>query len=101
MAAAIVASTGMRCEVNVGKPDSFMLQTAMEVLGLAPQDCVMVGDRLHTDIAMAVDAGVDWALVLTGESTRESVDSTPPDRRPTYALDRIDRLLPVGCWERS
>ncbi|RLV50933.1 HAD-IIA family hydrolase [Nocardioides mangrovicus] len=94
--AAIEASTGVRCEVNVGKPSPLMLQTAVDVLGLDAHDCVMVGDRLHTDIAMAVDAGIDSALVLTGESTREHVARLGADRRPTYVLDRIDDLL-VGA----
>lgn len=96
--AAIVASTGARCEVNVGKPDRIMLETALDALRLPARDCVMVGDRLHTDIAMAVDAGVDSALVLSGESTRASVEAALPDRRPTYVLDRIDDLLPADCW---
>lgn len=96
--AAISASTGVPCEVNVGKPDRIMLETAIDRLGLAARDCIMVGDRLQTDIAMAVDAGVDSALVLTGESTRASVQAAPPERRPTYVLDSIDRLLPGEHW---
>jgi phosphoglycolate/pyridoxal phosphate phosphatase family enzyme len=91
--AAIEASTGVRCEVNVGKPAAVMLETALEVLGLPARDCLMVGDRLYTDIAMAVDAGLDSALVLTGESTEEMVDGLPPERRPTWVLQRIDELL--------
>lgn len=91
--AAIEASTGARCEANLGKPDPAMLRTAADVLGLRPQDCLMVGDRLYTDIAMAVDAGMDSALVLTGESTRRMVADLPADRRPTYVLDRIDALI--------
>ena len=94
--AAIEASTGVRCEVNLGKPAPAMLHTAAEVLGLRPQDCLMVGDRLYTDIAMAVDAHMDSALVLTGESTRAMVDETPVLRRPTYVLDRIDALLTLA-----
>lgn len=94
--AAIVAATGVRCEVNVGKPDPIMLQTALQVLGLSAGDCVMVGDRMHTDIRMAVDASVDSALVLTGESTLASVAAAPQRLRPTYVLDRIDDLLVAG-----
>ena len=92
--AAIEACTGVRCEVNLGKPDPVMLRTALAVLGLEPQDCVMVGDRLYTDVAMAVDAGIDSALVLTGESTPDMVADLDPGRRPRYVLDRIDQLLP-------
>lgn len=93
--AAIEASTGAHCEVNLGKPSAVMLQTAATALGLDPATCIMVGDRLHTDVAMAVDAGIDSALVLTGESTRDDVARLEPDRRPTYVLDRIDQLLPT------
>lgn len=94
--AAIEASTGRRCELYLGKPEAVMLTTAVDILGLAPEDCVMVGDRLYTDIAMAVDAGIDSALVLTGESTMEMVSALAPARRPTWILDRIDELLPLG-----
>ena len=94
--AAIEACTGVRCEVNLGKPAPAMLDTALAVLGLEPKSCVMVGDRLYTDVAMAVDAGVDAALVLTGESTSEMVADLDPGRRPRYVLDRIDQLLPFG-----
>lgn len=91
--AAIEASTGTKCEVNVGKPAGVMLSTALDVLGLPGASCLMVGDRLHTDIAMAADAGIDSALVLTGESTGEMASRLPPERRPTYVLARIDALL--------
>ncbi|MFJ5862626.1 HAD-IIA family hydrolase [Pseudarthrobacter sp. NPDC092439] len=91
--AAIEACTGVRCEANVGKPAGVMLQTALDVLGLPGQDCVMVGDRLQTDIAMAVDAGIDSALVLTGEATVEMAGLLPPERQPTLVLPRIDALL--------
>lgn len=95
--AAIEASTGVRCEANLGKPSPVMLETALDILGLPGEECLMVGDRLSTDIAMAVDAGVDSALVLTGESTRETVEAAPPERRPTFVLPRIDQLLaPLG-----
>ena len=95
--AAIEASTGVRSEANLGKPDPAMLRTAADVIGLSPKDCLMVGDRLYTDIAMAVDAGMDSALVLTGESTRETLAEVPAARRPTYVLDRIDSLVAHGA----
>jgi HAD superfamily hydrolase (TIGR01450 family) len=94
--AAIEACTGARCELNVGKPDPVMLQTALNILGLPARNCLMVGDRLYTDIAMAVDAGLDSVLVLTGDSTRAMVESLPPERRPMWVLSRIDELLPEG-----
>jgi len=92
--AAIEACTGARCEANLGKPDPVMLRTALDVLGLPADECVMVGDRLYTDVAMAVDAGIDSALVLTGDSTLDNVESLDPLRRPTYVLGSVAELLP-------
>jgi HAD superfamily hydrolase (TIGR01450 family) len=96
--AAIEACTGAACEVNAGKPDPLMLEAAMELLGLDAGDCVLVGDRLSTDIAMARAAGMPSALVLTGETTTQMLAATPPEARPTWILDRIDRLLPAALW---
>ena len=91
--AAIEACTGAKCEVNVGKPDRIMVETVMRRIGLQADECVMVGDRIYTDIAMGKAAGMDSALVLTGESTREMASSVPTEQQPTYVLDRIDQLL--------
>jgi HAD superfamily hydrolase (TIGR01450 family) len=99
--AAIEACTGATCEVNAGKPDPLMLEAAMELLGLEAGDCVLAGDRLSTDIAMARAAGMPSALVLTGETTAELLAAAPPEARPTWVLDRIDRLLPASLWTGS
>jgi HAD superfamily hydrolase (TIGR01450 family) len=99
--AAIEACTGATCEVNAGKPDPLMLEAAMELLGLEAGDCVLVGDRLSTDIAMARAAGMPSALVLTGETTPGMLAATPPEARPTWVLDRIDRLLPASLLAGS
>jgi HAD superfamily hydrolase (TIGR01450 family) len=97
--AAIEACTGAKCEANVGKPDPIMLETVEELLGLETKDCVMTGDRLYTDIRMALDAGMPSAVVLTGETTKEMLETEPPENRPTYVLDRIDYLIPKRLWE--
>lgn len=92
---AIEGCTGITCEQNVGKPDPFMLEAALSRLGLSTDQCVMVGDRLHTDIRMAVMAGMASALVLTGDSTRADLDNLNPDQHPTWVLESIADLLPM------
>lgn len=92
--AAIEAGTGTSCIQNVGKPDPFMLQAALERIGLDAKDCVMTGDRLATDIRMAIDAGMSSALVFTGETTPETLAATPVASHPTYVLERVDHLIP-------
>ena len=92
---AIEGCTGVTCQMNVGKPDPFMLESALARLNLPASDCVMVGDRLTTDIRMAIDARMPSALVLTGETTREMLAAQPTENHPTFVLDRVDHLLPA------
>jgi HAD superfamily hydrolase (TIGR01450 family) len=91
---AIQGCTGTRVRQNTGKPDRFMLEAALDRLQLPASDCVMIGDRLMTDIRMAIDAGMPSALVLTGETTPGMVESHPAEGQPTWIIDRVDHLLP-------
>jgi ribonucleotide monophosphatase NagD (HAD superfamily) len=54
----------------------------------------MVGDRLHTDIAMGRRHGMDAALVLTGDSGRGDIASVAEGERPTFVLESLADLLP-------
>jgi ribonucleotide monophosphatase NagD (HAD superfamily) len=96
---AIEACTGARCEVNVGKPDPFMLETVLGMLGLEASECLMTGDRLYTDVRMALDAGMPSAVVLTGETTAGILANETEENKPDFVLDRIDRLIPHRMWE--
>lgn len=78
----------------IGKPDPTMIRLALEQTGCVPAEALMVGDRLYTDIACGVNAGVDTALVLTGEATEQdaAVSDTPPTlicRDMAELLERI------------
>jgi HAD superfamily hydrolase (TIGR01450 family) len=96
--AAIEACTGTECRANVGKPDPLMLHTVMSLIGLDKEECIVVGDRLYTDIRMAKDAGMPSAVVLTGETTAEDLAAEPEDL-PDYTLQRVDQLVPHDLWE--
>jgi HAD superfamily hydrolase (TIGR01450 family) len=96
---AIEACTGIKCEVNVGKPDPIMLETVMEMLGLGASGCIVAGDRLYTEIRMALDAGMASAVVLTGETTAETLAAESDESKPNFVLDRIDHLIPARMWE--
>ena len=97
--AAIEACTGAKCEVNVGKPGRIMVDTILDMLGLEASECIITGDRLYTEIRMALDAGMPSALVLTGETTAEILAAEAEENKPDYVLDRIDRLIPPRMWE--
>ena len=51
----------------LGKPQPEMVQLALVRTGFAPAQAVIVGDRLYTDVACGVNAGIDSIFVLSGE----------------------------------
>lgn len=57
--------------VVIGKPERAMFDVALDRLGTAPDETLMIGDRLETDILGAQRAGLKTALVLTGIATAE------------------------------
>lgn len=92
--AAIEATTEVRCTVNTGKPGQEMIRALLRRLNADVRDCLMVGDRVSTDIAMARVAGMDSALVLTGDTTVAAARELGPQDAPTWLLPGIAQLLP-------
>lgn len=97
--AAIEACTNTKCDAVIGKPNPVMLEEALRGTDVPLSEVIMVGDRLSTDIAIAVNAGIASGMPLTGESTLEEVVQLPVDQRPTYVLDRVDQLIPKEIWQ--
>lgn len=87
------ASTGVRPVHVCGKPQPRMILHRIEALGLDPARCAMVGDRIYTDIAMSVRAGVMGILVLSGEATQADVDALSEENMPNLVVDSVDLLL--------
>lgn len=83
-------ATGRR-PVFIGKPQPEMALLAMEKYGCSPAQTLMIGDRIYTDIACGVRAGIDAALVLSGESTLQDIPKYP--EKPTYIYENIRALL--------
>jgi len=73
MIAAIEAVTQKKVEAIVGKPSPIMVQTVMEVMGLRLEECILIGDRLETDIKMGKDAGIATGIVLTGVTDEKTL----------------------------
>ncbi len=82
--------TGRKLELLAGKPSPLILQEAMDLLRLTPGRCMMIGDRLETDIRMGQQAGMVTAVTLTGASRREDVArmTDPPD----FVIESLDQL---------
>jgi arabinose operon protein AraL len=91
MIAAVEAVTGQRVEAIVGKPSPVILEVALEALGVAARDCVIVGDRLETDIVMGRSLGLATVLVLTGVTRAD--DPRIAEIGPDLVLPSIAALL--------
>ncbi len=85
------ATTGVRPVHICGKPNPGMILHKVVELGLRPDNCAMVGDRLYTDIEMAERSGVHGILVLSGEATMS--DASDATQKPSLIVDSVASLL--------
>jgi HAD superfamily hydrolase (TIGR01450 family) len=91
MMAAVEAVTGKRVEVVVGKPSPIILDVALQALGVQAHDCVIVGDRIETDIVMGKALGLATVLVLSGVT--RAGDPRIAELAPDLVLPGIHALL--------
>lgn len=80
----------------LGKPSAEFFASAAAEIGLAPSECVMVGDDAESDVAAAIGAGLQGVLVATGKYRKGDEDKVPKEAGFTdsvaAAADRILRL---------
>jgi 4-nitrophenyl phosphatase len=88
--AALEASSNVTPEI-IGKPQSTIFEQAMKYLGTSPEETLVVGDRLETDILGGINAGCKTCLVLSGVTTREQVISS--DLTPNYILNDLSEII--------
>lgn len=89
MAYGIYNATGRKPFV-IGKPEPVMVDCVREQLGYSAAETVLVGDRLYTDIATGVNAGVSTICVLTGEATLDDIAAS--EVKPTYVIDGVRQI---------
>jgi phosphoglycolate/pyridoxal phosphate phosphatase family enzyme len=71
---AAVAAAAETAPVFMGKPGQALAEIVAEVTGIPPRETLFVGDRLSTDIAMGLQAGMVTVLVLTGVTTEADLE---------------------------
>lgn len=83
----VAVSTGVE-PLFIGKPESIIVEQAMEVLGTSKDKTLMVGDNYDTDILAGIRAGIDSLLVFTGVTTEEQLKDLP--EKPTYTVKSLE-----------
>ena len=86
------AATGVQATV-VGKPKPEIFKYAIDLLGIARDEIVMIGDTLATDVAGAKAAGLCSILVASGNSTPDETGGCEPTARFADLRAAADFLL--------
>ena len=76
----------------VGKPNPLMMRHGLSLLGVSPEECAIIGDRMDTDIVAGVECGIDTVLVLSGVTTEHEMRKFP--YRPRYVLSGVGDIPP-------
>lgn len=82
----------------IGKPEPIMVNCVLKKLGKKPEEAVIVGDRLYTDIKTGARAGVDTICVLSGEASMEDIRKS--EVKPTYIFDSVKEIF-EGLIEKT
>lgn len=67
-------ATGRKPDLVLGKPSTATLDYVFQKNAINKSDAVFIGDRLYTDIKMAIDSNIASILVLSGESQIEDLE---------------------------
>ena len=75
----------------IGKPKPDMALIAMEKFGFTHAETCLMGDRVYTDIACGVNAGIDTIFVLSGEGTPSDIEKYGVE--PTWVYPDVAAVL--------
>ncbi|MGZ4461384.1 MAG: HAD-IIA family hydrolase [Gaiellaceae bacterium] len=90
VAALISRATGV-APYFVGKPNPFMMRSALNALQAHSESTIIVGDRMDTDIVAGLEAGLETILVLSGVTTPAQADTYP--YRASRVVESVADLL--------
>jgi HAD superfamily hydrolase (TIGR01509 family) len=90
----LLDSITLSSEVGWRKPAPQLFVAALGALGVAAEDCVMVGDRRHTDVAGARAVGMATVRI------RQHRDDPGPEDADVV-IDGIDDLVPLVCGDHT
>ncbi len=89
LTAAVVAAVPSVKPIVVGKPHPFLIEQALEYLGTAKHETIMVGDQVATDIAAGNAAGLR-SILLASDVPFNTATGIVPDRVVSSLLDLLD-----------
>ncbi|MBY9078164.1 HAD-IIA family hydrolase [Paenibacillus sp. HN-1] len=91
MVKAIEAAGGAQVQEIIGKPSAYYAAKVLEWSGAQSERCLMIGDRLDTDILFGASHGMRTALVLSGVTSLDELAAY--HIQPDYVWHSLDELL--------
>ncbi len=91
ISAFVTASTGV-IPTYFGKPYKSALDMMCQITEMSPDDIVIFGDRLYTDIALGRQNGVASVLVLSGETKQNDVDNADESDKPDFVVNDLSEV---------
>ena len=93
----MITATTDKQPIYLGKPSKEVVNLCLDISGFTPEETLVVGDRLYTDIACGINGGVDTCVLFTGEAQKKDI-LTPegePNTQylPDYAFENVQELL--------
>lgn len=90
----------LECATNkwpefIGKPRPIMVDFICKKFAIPKEQAVVIGDRLYTDIATGINAGITAVCVLTGEATAKDIETS--DIKPTYTFESVSNIYHCLC----
>ncbi|HLS09470.1 TIGR01457 family HAD-type hydrolase [Lentibacillus sp.] len=86
----VTTSTGVN-PTFIGKPESIIMEQALEQIGSAKNETLMVGDNYHTDILAGMNAGLDTLMVFTGVTPHSDLPTL--EKKPTYHVRNLNEWI--------
>ena len=97
--AAVQACAGKHPAV-IGKPSPIAFEALQTDARIDPDRCLIVGDKLETDILFGRNCGLKTLLVETGIHSEKDALGSPPEKRPGYIASSVAVLTRHGQGQR-
>jgi HAD superfamily hydrolase (TIGR01450 family) len=88
---ALEVASQSKTHLVIGKPSVYFANKALQRLERPSGRCLMVGDRLETDILLGLNSGMRTALVLTGIASMDDIDRK--NISPDYVIATLGELI--------
>ena len=84
---AMIAAASGQAPLYIGKPESIIVEMALEKVGYDKNNAILVGDNYDTDIRAGFNSGVDQLLTLTVITKKSDIVEK---KQPTIVVNNLD-----------